>query len=216
MNVRIDYLPFLNCPYRQKIDGYHFNSDTVLLGNFLEPQYHKSVLDIGTQAGALLMYAKSKGAQYLVGIDVFIDILALAQENIKEANFYCCQLSEFKHKEFDTIVVNPPFYPYCQRDNIYLETALNEKNLELEVLFLKARSLLKSNGSLFMIYPANRLNYLINKALLNDFSLQKGQFVYDNNKKGALRFLAKFKRGKNSLCLIEKPIYLDNGKILNI
>ena len=212
-----DHLPFIDAAYIQSEDGYHFNSDTVLLGLFLPSLKGKSVLDIGTQGGALLLYAAAKGAEKLTGIDINEDALELAEENLSayEAELTCCALQQFRHEEFDVILCNPPFYADSPRQFLSLQQAMNRSYLPPEVLLRKARSLLKSNGSLYMIYPSSGLNELQRSAAENDFSLHELCPVYDGDASQAVRMLLKWKRGSSGECRILAPRYIREGKIVS-
>ena len=212
-----DFLPFIDRPYRQSADGYHFNSDTVLLGLFLPSLKGKSVLDIGTQAGALLLYAAAKGTQELCGIDINEEACALAGENLRDcqAEIRCCDLKDYRHPEFDVILCNPPFYVDSKRQRLSLEQAMNRSYMPAELLFGKVRSLLKSNGSFYMIYPASGLNELQRTATEKDFSLHELCPVYDGDAPQAVRMLLKWKRGNSGECRILSPRYIREGKIVS-
>lgn len=211
--MKTDYLPGLSQVYMQPEDGYHFNSDTVLLGLFLGEQKGKTVLDIGTAGGALLCYAAAKGAKLLSGIDCNNEALKYAKMNIPGAKLQLIDFRDFVCPEVDTILCNPPFYSDQVRKNEVLAWALNQENMPLKELFGKVRSLLKSNGSFYIIYPALALNIMLKAAHQNDFSLIKLRFVYDTQKTQAIRVLGKFKRGSCGECVTEKPIFLRQGKI---
>ena len=61
-NIRYDYLHY-HPDYKvaQHKDMYHFNSDTCLLGEFININKNDNVLDVGTNNGALLVYIIKKG-----------------------------------------------------------------------------------------------------------------------------------------------------------
>ena len=56
------------------------NTDTQVLGEFLEVYKKDRVLDIGTNTGALLIYASLFNPTKLVGIDINDKALALAKK----------------------------------------------------------------------------------------------------------------------------------------
>lgn len=208
-----DYLAFIDKRYYQNNKGYHINSDTVLLGMFLGNVTKKSVLDIGTHGGALLLYAQAKGATTLIGIDIDEEAISLAKKNCSEAVFYLQDIKDFRHKEVDVIVCNPPFYQDSKRQSVILEKAMNESFMPLFILFGRCRSLLKKNGSFYLIFPANRFNELLSCAFENDFSLASSRLVYDKNKEQAIRILCQFKRGLTSQTRFLSPITIVDGKI---
>ena len=54
--MKRDYLGGTGYTLEQKKEMYHFNSDTELLGRFVQVKKTDSVLDIGCASGALLLY----------------------------------------------------------------------------------------------------------------------------------------------------------------
>ena len=78
-----DYLRYINYPIIQDDKMFKVNSDTVALGMFMDNLNNKTVLDLGTNNGALLLYAHYKKAKKLIGVDIFKEALDLAYENIK-------------------------------------------------------------------------------------------------------------------------------------
>ena len=56
----LDYLPNTDIYYYQHPDMFHTNTDTALLGEFADIRKKDVVLDIGTNNGALLLYAMRK------------------------------------------------------------------------------------------------------------------------------------------------------------
>ncbi|MBR2552739.1 MAG: methyltransferase [Erysipelotrichaceae bacterium] len=218
MMMKSDYLPYIDLPFRQPGNAYHFNTDTVLLGLFLPKLKNKIVLDIGTNCGALLCYAACKEAKMLYGVDLNVSALEYAETNIKELNvpyqLYSQDFREFPVSEIDAIIVNPPFYPDKERKTEGEELALNESNMPLDELFRKSRSILKDNGSIYMIYPADHLNRLLKHAMQNDFSVSLLRPVYDANKNSAIRTLVQLRRGIKDETRVGYPILIKDGKIL--
>ena len=117
--TKSDFLPYIDLPFVQPENAYHFNTDTVLLGLFLPRLKNRVVLDIGTNCGALLCYAAHKEAKMLYGADLNTTALEYAETNLKELNvpyqLYALDFREIPVSEIDTIIVNPPFYPDKER-----------------------------------------------------------------------------------------------------
>lgn len=113
-NLRLDYLPKLRLPLWQRKDMFCMNTDTVLLGEQMVVRKGESVLDLGCNNGALLLYASRFSPSSLTGVDLLPQALALAAENMRinglEAELICADLAEFRHLPFDVIVCNPPYF----------------------------------------------------------------------------------------------------------
>ncbi len=213
-----DYLKFTDITIYQDDEMFCVNTDTVLLGRYLDFKKGLSVLDIGCNNGALMLYAALRDPRQLVGIDIFAEALALAEENLRmnkvEAGLYCVRAQDFRHEPFDIIVTNPPFFETNNlRHNIYKKAAMFETDLKQDELLAVFKRLLKDNGTIFMIYPADRITGLILKLADYGFKVMQMTYVHDTNKPYALRVLLKIKKGKNTKTRITAPVMISNGKI---
>ena len=68
----------------QRKDMFRMNTDTALLGNFMKVKEDETVLDIGTNNGALLLYASQYTKGKLIGIDIQQEACDLAAQNLKD------------------------------------------------------------------------------------------------------------------------------------
>ena len=111
---KLDHLKFTDYEFDQNGSHYKVNTDTAFLGMFLDKMVNKSVLDIGTNTGALLLYAKYHGARELNGVDIHEDALIIAKRNLKkysdEYKLYHTRIQDFEHEPFDVVICNPPFF----------------------------------------------------------------------------------------------------------
>ena len=80
--MSFDYLPDTNIYLKQRKDMFRVNTDTHLLGNFMLVKKNESVLDIGTNNGALLLYA-SRYTDDLSGVDILKEAIELAAFNME-------------------------------------------------------------------------------------------------------------------------------------
>jgi len=193
------------------------NTDTIILGMFFDNLINKTVLDIGTNTGALLLYADYHKANRLIGVDINSESLEYAKRNISKYNknfkLYNSRVQDLYIEPVDVIVCNPPFF---EMNNVTidedLKDALFEEALPLDDLFKSYRRLLKDNGEIYMIYPADRFPELYNKCLEYKLKIMKMKFVHDTKKEYALRVLIKLKVGKMTKVRILKPIIVNNGE----
>ena len=94
MSRRLDYLPnHEEIKIYQDDEMFCINTDTMVLGEFLDIKKKDIVLDIGTNTGALLLYASKFKPKKLIGIDINEKALELAKENTK----YHCFLNFCLH-----------------------------------------------------------------------------------------------------------------------
>jgi len=217
MKKKNDYLKFIDYSIEQNEKMLKVNTDTIILGMFFDNLINKTVLDIGTNTGALLLYADYHKANKLIGVDINSESLEYAKRNISKYNknfkLYNSRVQDLNIEPVDVIVCNPPFF---EMNNVTidedLKDALFEEALPLDDLFKSYRRLLKDNGEIYMIYPADRFPELYNKCLEYKLKIMKMKFVHDTKKEYALRVLIKLKVGKMTKVRILKPIIVNNGE----
>ena len=87
MSIHLDFLPNHNdLKLYQDDEMFCINTDTMVLGEFLEVYRNDVVLDIGTNTGALMLYASLFNPRRLVGIDINNKALELARKNMELNN----------------------------------------------------------------------------------------------------------------------------------
>lgn len=189
--IRFDYLHY-HPDYKvaQHKDMYHFNTDTCLLGEFIKVNKDETVLDVGTNNGALLVYICKKGG-IATGIEIqkeAIDVckLTLNANNI-EANIINKDFTLWESDEkFDVIVSNPPYFDSKTKkqrnENKFIELARHEGTLTISSLCENIAKHLKDTGRAYLVYRPNRLKDL--EKSLNEYNLyiKEYQLVYDTRK----------------------------------
>ena len=216
-----DYLKLTDFDFSQENIPYKVNSDTVVLGSFLDRMKGKSVLDIGTNSGALLLYAFWQGAGHLVGVDIHKDALELAKINLDcythDHELICGRIQDLDIGTFDVVICNPPFF---EMNNVtqdpYLKEAMFEESLPLEDLFSCFRKTMKANGVVYLIYQADRFPEVYEMCKKYKLKIMKMAFVHDIHSTHALRVVLKLKIGPMSKLKVYDPIILDSGEFLNI
>ena len=113
---RIDYLPNRkDLKIIQDDEMFCINTDTEVLGEFLNIYREDIVLDIGTNTGALLLYASRFHPKKLIGIDINDRAIEIAKRNMElnnvEATLIKADGNTFKlDKEADVVIMNPPYF----------------------------------------------------------------------------------------------------------
>lgn len=214
-----DYLPKSHIPLRQVKGMFKMNSDTVLLGEFLRVYDNETVLDIGTNNGALLLYASQYPFKQLIGVDIFQEAIDVAKENLQhyrnQCTFYCCLIQQVMIDKVDVIVCNPPYFNDDNEVNLnknkFLKAARHEVNLPLNDLFSSFKRLISDNGRIYMVHRANRLIELVCEAEKNKLAIRTLQFVYDDHKEHAISVLIEMVNGQKSDVKIKKAIVKERG-----
>ena len=217
MKKKIDYLKFIDYVFEQDDRFIKANTDTAFLGMFLDRMKNKSVLDIGTNTGALLLYAHYHGAKYLYGVDIHEDALKVAKKNLErytdEYKLYYSRIQDLDIEPVDVVICNPPFFEMNNvTPDIYFKEAMFEESLMMEDLFIALRKFMKDNGEAYILYQADRFPELFDMCKKYKLKIMKMQFVHDINSKHALRVLMKLKIGKMSKLKIYEPVMIDRGK----
>nr|CAG4638685.1 EOG090X0BVL [Cyclestheria hislopi] len=120
----------------------------------------KSVLDLGCGCSILSIGAGMLEASYVLGIDIDIDALQIAQRNVEEfeltnIDFIHCNVKsvpDVVHGEkFDTVVMNPPFG--------------TKHNKGLDTLFIEiALKCVKNTGVIYSLHKTSTREYFNKKA----------------------------------------------------
>ncbi len=204
--MRKDYLSDTGLTIYQDPNNFCMNTDTRLLGKFLDFAKDKTVLDIGMGNGALLLYASLLSPRSLNGIDIDAEALKMAKLNMEanriEATLEQCDLKDYKSAPFDVIICNPPYFKNTGQKRERLDRAKNEDYMPLPILFAGFKRLCKDNGSIYLIYHSKRLFELFRFCDEYGFRIMKMKLVY-NEYKEAIRVLMKLKRGYSSEAKIE-------------
>lgn len=187
----IDFLPnHKDIKIIQDDQMFRINTDTACLGEFIEVYKEDTVLDIGTNNGALLMYASFFKPKKLIGIDINEKALELAKENLDNLGLDNYELikadaNNYISEEVDVIICNPPYFKTRKEDlskNEYLALAKHEDNLKLDNLVKTINRNLKLNGTLFMLFQTPRLEEVMEELSKNKLVIKLLKFVYDENK----------------------------------
>ena len=219
--MKLDYLDGTPYKIHQEKDMYHFNSDTEILGKYLRINERDTVLDVGTNNGALLFYASLFNPKLLVGIDIFEEVINIARDNLKmnnvEASLYTSKFQDFKHDKFSIIISNPPYFNSLnETNNKYLLAARHENHLTLDELFSNTDRLLETEGKLYLVYPYTKRFDVIKNADKYKFYLEETRIAYDHKGGNKKSMLFTFCRNNYGYTIINRVIYLDDRKTFTL
>lgn len=218
MSRRLDYLPnHEEIKIYQDDEMFCINTDTMVLGEFLDIKKKDIVLDIGTNTGALLLYASKFKPKKLIGIDINEKALELAKENMKLNNITNVELihadgNTFRNnEEVDVVIFNPPYFKTPSSDkgsNKYLALSKHEDNFPLESMIQCVNRNLRNNGTLYFLFQTTRLNEVLKVLNEKKLVVKKMQFVYDENKENSTVVMLKAVKGAKEGVLVQKPRYI--------
>lgn len=222
MSIRIDYLPkHKDIKIYQDDEMFCINTDTMVLGEFLEIKKSDTVIDIGTNTGALMLYINMHNPKKIIGIDINEKALELAKKNMEINNVKNYELihadgNTFKyHEEADVIVFNPPYFKKPLKDeaiNKYLALAKYEDNFNLESMINTVNKNLRNGGIFYYLFQTSRLNEVLIEMNKKKLVVKKLKFVYDVNKEFSTLVLIKAVKGAKEGLNVEKPIIIDRNE----
>lgn len=228
-NERIDELELNNLKIIQKIDGFCFGIDSVLLSDFARKIKNNSkVLDLGTGTGILgiLLCAKTNLKQ-ITGIEIQKEIADMATRSImlnnlqKKFDILNCNIKDIdkilKIDSYDAIVTNPPYKkPNSGKINENKTKLISRHEIEANLDdFIKISfKMLKDKGTLYMVHRAERLVDILSTMRKYKMEPKRIRFVYSNkNSESKLVLIEAIKNAKPFL-KIEEPLYIysENGE----
>ena len=215
--MKLDYLPGTEYEIEQAEGMFHFNSDTELLGRFMQIRHDDTVLDIGCNQGALMMYAALHKPHSVTGIDLFAQCTALAEKNMDRYSLPCSlytgRVQEYTGGPFSVILCNPPYFRNCGRnisDNPYIAAARHESSLPLEELFSSVGRLIKERGRFYLVHRISRLYDLFITAEKYGFYPVRMQTAYRSISGQAVSVLLCFSRDRGKELSVDPPVFLDH------
>ncbi len=190
------------------------NTDTEVLGEFLNIYKNDVVLDMGTNNGALLLYANLFHPKKLIGLDINGEALKIAKMNMDNNNISNYELINdnivtYQNEPVDVIICNPPYFKTDEdnkSNNDYKNLAKHEGILTLKDLAESIGRNLKDNGTLFFLFLTSRLEEVIIELKKNNLIIKEMQFVYDKNKEFSNVFMVRCVKNGSSGLVVKKPI----------
>jgi tRNA1Val (adenine37-N6)-methyltransferase len=172
---QIDRLGYRGLRIIQNPTKFKFTMDAFLLAGFVTPRPDHRVIDLGTGGGVLpLLLAGQDRIAEVWGVEIQLELAEMAARSV-ELNRLTDRVKilradlrtlppEVKLNAYDYVIANPPFFP-VKKGVIPENDALIQAKFEITctlVDVVKAASLLvKGNGRVAMIYPAERLAELL-------------------------------------------------------
>lgn len=215
--ITLDYLPRTDIKLYQDDEMIRINTDTEVLGEFLEVYRKDTVLDMGTNQGALLLYASRFTPKKLIGLEINQRGCDLAKRNMELNNIPNYEIINgdiitYTADPVDVIICNPPYFKtdeHNKGNNKFLAIAKHEGDLTLDKLILSIKRNLKDNGTLFFLYVTPRLDEVLYELNKNNIIPKVIKFVYDHNKKTSNVFLVKAVKNAKKGLVVEKPIIIE-------
>ena len=231
MNLEITINKLFNeqITIKQYKKGYRFSVDSPILADFVYEKEEKTYLEIGTGSGiiAIMMAFFDKNInniKKIYAIELQKSLYELAKENFIVNNIKNIELINEDIKNIkktiepniiDVVFSNPPFFEMSTgrvNPNNEKFIARHETSLKLEELIKISNYLLKANGKLKLIYPAEKLSKVLINMEKYSFGVSKIGIVYPKKGKNARLVLIEAIKGKKSIeTKILPPVYINKN-----
>jgi len=204
----------------QDDDLFKINTDTEVLGEFINIYKDDVVLDMGTNTGALMLYANMFNPKKIIGLEINSKALELAKKNLDNNNVTNYELINddiitYTNDLVDVIICNPPYFK-TKEDNKsndkYKNLAKHESSLTLDLLVKSISRNLKDNGTVFFLYLTSRLDEVVLEFKKNNLTIKEMKFVYDTNKEYSNVFMLRAVKNSTSGLVVDKPIIIKRDK----
>lgn len=219
-NERIDDLQRNGYKIIQKLDGFCFGMDAVLLSGFANVKQGEKALDLGTGTGILplLLEAKYQGTHYTgleiqkemaemaarsVALNHLEDKIRIVEGDIKEASRL------FGAASFDVVTSNPPYMNNAhglKNPDLPKAIARHEVLCTLEDVVREAARLLRPGGRFYMVHRPHRLIEIIMALKERGLEPKRMKLVHPFADKEANMVLIEAVRGGKSMIKVEAPI----------
>lgn len=206
----------------QPSKGYRFSVEAVILSRFAALRGGSVLVDLGCGSGVVgLCLLHLLPDSRLVGIDVIEDHIARARVGAslngwsERARFEVCDVrsvgAHLGKLQADLVVSNPPFRSpdssKVSTDQI-LAVARNELQGKLKDFTDAASFVLRKGGSLCIVYPASRLEYLMESAGASGFNPVALRFIHPRVGERASFVLYHAVKGSGKSFSVENPLIL--------
>ncbi len=196
---RLDDLQFAGLKILQKIHGFRFGMDAVLLSDFVRAEASSIVADFGTGTGVLplLLWGRGKGRRF-EAFEIQPDMADMARRSVElnglneRIHVHLASVEDaptlLEPGSVDVVVCNPPYgAPGATLHNPGLEKDLarHQDARGLKPWFTAAYRLLRGRGRMALIYPAPMMLSLMNDLARAALTPKRFRLVYPRADKPA-------------------------------
>lgn len=205
----------------QKLDGFKFGVDAVLLSDFANVKSKHRVIDMCTGTGIIpfLVYGKYS-PKSILGIEIQEDMVEMANRSVKvnsvdKISFINGDLKDLKLlksiEKADVVTVNPPYKlnnAGIVNPEDKMAIARHEVMCNLEDVIVAARVLLKDNGRIFMVHRPERLADIITLMRKHKIEPKRIRMVHPNKNKAPNIVLVEGQRDGGSFLKWDEPLFV--------
>lgn len=220
---RLDDLNLDGLKIIQKIGGYGFTSDSVLLANFVKTKKTDVCVEIGAGCGIISILVDYKEHPK----NIFAFEIQQEQTNLAKRNFELCDMHNIKivcdkiqnwqkylqPGKIDVVFANPPYFKYDNAvcgENEQKIISRFDKELPVVDFFECTGKMLKFGGKLYFVQDSSRLNECFNAMKKNNIAPKRIYFVHPNQNKNSTVFLCEAVKGGKDGLVVMPPLFTNN------
>src|SRR3990170_2652927 len=212
---------------RQPEKGYRFSIDSVLLADFAAQYCGRSVLDLGTGSGVvlLLLAGRCRRLRQGVGVEIQPALWEFACRNIEENGFggrLSAVLGDFRDdipalapRSFDLVVSNPPYRKIGEgrrNPDPRKEIARHEVACTMADVYAAAGRYLSLRGRFALVSPLHRLPEIFSLGFASGLRPETVRFVHPYTGEPANRVLVAGSRRKTPEPAILPPLVVYSAR----
>jgi len=196
--------------------------DPIILAAHIQAEGNEKILDIGCGCAIMPFFLALKYPDLkITGIEIQDELALFAKKNIlankleKKIDIINDNIKNIRPLEIDgktdIIISNPP---YKKKDsgrhnpNSQKAIARHEITLDIKMVFNCSNRLLKEQGRIYIIFPAERLSDLILAMANYNFSPDFIRFVHIKKNQPAKLVILCAKKNSTPHCIVRPPLYI--------
>jgi tRNA1Val (adenine37-N6)-methyltransferase len=221
MDKTTDFLPESQLMIKQRKDMFRINTDTYALASFMVIKKGETVMDIGTNNGALLIEASRFFPKKMIGVDIFLEAVNLAKENFAEhkidnIELFAVRIQDLVIDPVNVILCNPPYFNQLKKENRnpnpFLEAARHEVYLPLNQLLDCVKRDLKDHGRFYLVHRSDRMAEIIIEADRRGLTLKRCMPILDHRKDNIHAICLEFVKGGKAGLIFNNPMEIGKEK----
>jgi tRNA1Val (adenine37-N6)-methyltransferase len=221
MDKTTDFLPESQLMIKQRKDMFRINTDTYALASFMVIKKGETVMDIGTNNGALLIEASRFFPKKMIGVDIFLEAVNLAKENFAEhkidnIELFAVRIQDLVIDPVNVILCNPPYFNQLKKEyrnpNPFLEAARHEVYLPLNQLLDCVKRDLKDHGRFYLVHRSDRMAEIIIEADRRGLTLKRCMPILDHRKDNIHAICLEFVKGGKAGLIFNNPMEIGKEK----
>ena len=190
LNDLFDY----NLKIYQDTDYFKFSLDSILLAEYTKVHNKDKIIDLCTGNAPIPMILSTKYSNRIIGVELQKEIYNNAVDSVKynkldnQIDLICDNIKNIKNyfpgNNFNIITCNPPYFKYNGKSLINKDEV---KSISRHEIFVTLKELVDvinylivDKGTLYMVYPAQRLLELSEELRQVNISIKEVYFVVTN------------------------------------